>query len=110
MKKIISFLLSFLGLAILYIWIYWIVYNTSDNNSMKHIPVYKAFADLNFYYDKLGNSKYYSESSEIYWNKWTSTEYPNWSYSEVLVTHSSVLMPASRNISTVVTNITVHSH
>ena len=110
MIKIISTCISFLWISILYLGIYGIVFITSDNVSMKHTPMHQVFADLYFYYDQNKSSQYYNRSSDLYNNKWTSTQYPNQGYSTVGVTASSVALPASQTIAQNITNITVHSH
>lgn len=110
-KKITNFIMIMSWVFMMYIWIYWIVYNSSSNMAMENTFMQKVYSDLNFDYDQNSFSNYWSGASDLYDSKWSSGKFPyDTIYNKVNVRYWSILTPASATITSVVTNVIVHSH
>jgi len=101
----------FSGILFIYIWIYILLWATSNNMSLKKNNfINDAFASIRVFEDNWNQDEYNNWSPNLVEHKWSSPEYPNGSYSKVSITYWNETTPVPQNVQVSVTYITRHSH
>lgn len=95
---------------LIYLWVNWILFETSNNTSIKEFTyVNKAVAKLNFYQDSWYNTEYSKGPDVLEAWKWSSSEYPEKDlYNKVYVTWENSIQISPVTVSII--NTIRHSH
>ena len=101
------------GLVFLYFGIYLFLGVTSSNIALKNNNfINKAIASIKVFENSWNNTEYYTWSNDLVDDKWSSSSYPNWSYSKVSVVNLGNWdpEPITTQLQNIVRNVSRHSH
>ena len=101
----------FSGLLFIYVWIYILLWATSNNMSLKtNNFVNETFASIRVFEDSQNVDEYDHWSPKLVDNKWSSPEFPNDSYNKVSVIYWNETTPAPQDVKVSISYISRHSH